>query len=976
MQKNSLTNKLTPCCVLPFKQMYFWLSNIKLNSESQREFIISRLSQSGELANDGWIVLMNSGELEDDATLTKEEMLAFVDCKKSPSCSELKIIIENYKLGSWLPDAEEKILYDNNFLTAKESEASDILMRIDYEEGFLYTLKEEDKWYDGSDLNDSLIDNEIYKKRLDKFYKKQISKNLLIKIDTIAELRQTNGYYEGQEIILLGYYESGDKDPVHYKFTVQHYSSAVDNGGLTIKTDRGVWIAQLNGKCDIKDFGAVKDTDCTVILNKALELVDEVVISDRYKVNPIGYVPSGALPFRLTGGVKPRSGNILRSVVDEAFYIDPNSETHYAIVNCERISNAKLIGLNIRGDVDTHTGTTGEHGYGISISGCTDVDIINCKPTHCWGDGVNLGTSKLGIGDAVVNTRVNIYNLEADYNRRNGLSIESNVGGKLYNISTRFNGTINGINPRYGFVVEPNNGGDDAIDVWVDKLYTEGNSEGGLEVVCAYMQDIRYTTPGLFKFKLTNWLSKDDAVSSEGRGTLRTVFAALGTNIVETKPINGFVDISNVTIENSGKGPVKFSRVPDNGMAISLTNTKIINPCVLVPEQQYEINNALSFLTDDNSTSYGKILVDGFHVQTNLTTNVTGIYFKPNNSEPFKNVTVRNFSYDGIWTNVNEVPTYGNVDSSVLLQFSSVPKITLSTSGVLRDYSVTDYMEVTMTAQGTVRALPDSTKVKRKRIKYIADIAADQICYLEGKNDTQPINISPRNSRRIALTGGSSVTVDLASDGTWDIIDFSGTIYNDGFPPKGTTAQRPTGLTSADAGFRYYDTTLGNYITWNGYAFIKAYKSDYRVISGTAYTLSVTNNIEVVEINTSGTGTFELTIGTSSNAVINSKIVLINNTNNEIVLKNVPGVSIMGVTTPYTNTIMLKSREVVTLYCNADNSWRFYNENRIANHVADVTLSDASATYGASEQALINELKSKINLILSTERTAGQRSNS
>ena len=112
MQKNSITNKITPCCGLPFSVVYWWVSNLTLNSESDRQFILSKISQNGTISIDGWKVLVNSGTLEADASLTKAEFLAWFDCKKQPKCEQLKLIIEGYKLGVWVGDLNE-IRFEN-----------------------------------------------------------------------------------------------------------------------------------------------------------------------------------------------------------------------------------------------------------------------------------------------------------------------------------------------------------------------------------------------------------------------------------------------------------------------------------------------------------------------------------------------------------------------------------------------------------------------------------------------------------------------------------------------------------------------------------------------------------------------------------------------------------------------------------------------------------------------------------------------
>ena len=107
MKKNIITNKITPCCGLPFSVIYWWVSNLTLNSEADRNFILSKIGQNGTIAIDGWKVLINSGTLEADASLTKADFLAWFDCGNQPTCEQLKLIIEGYKMGSWVGDLNE-----------------------------------------------------------------------------------------------------------------------------------------------------------------------------------------------------------------------------------------------------------------------------------------------------------------------------------------------------------------------------------------------------------------------------------------------------------------------------------------------------------------------------------------------------------------------------------------------------------------------------------------------------------------------------------------------------------------------------------------------------------------------------------------------------------------------------------------------------------------------------------------------------
>ena len=118
MQKNSITNKITPCCGLPFSVVYWWVSNLTLNSESDRQYLLTQISQNGVLSIDGWKVLINSGTLEADASLTKAEFLAWFNCGRQPTCEQLKLIIDGFKVGNWTPEIDSLL---ENYYTKNET---------------------------------------------------------------------------------------------------------------------------------------------------------------------------------------------------------------------------------------------------------------------------------------------------------------------------------------------------------------------------------------------------------------------------------------------------------------------------------------------------------------------------------------------------------------------------------------------------------------------------------------------------------------------------------------------------------------------------------------------------------------------------------------------------------------------------------------------------------------------------------------
>lgn len=163
------------------------------------------------------------------------------------------------------------------------STATDILQLIDTISGEVVTYRITNTWYDGTPLtvNDSRVDGVIYRKLGSVYYRKQIDDNTLVKINTINQLRNFNGYYVGQEISLLGYYASGDKPPIIYRFTTTNFDTLVDDGGTIIKTNKGIWIAEFeNDSVDVRHYGIIS-TDLNS-LDKWLKLNTYCVDNNKY----------------------------------------------------------------------------------------------------------------------------------------------------------------------------------------------------------------------------------------------------------------------------------------------------------------------------------------------------------------------------------------------------------------------------------------------------------------------------------------------------------------------------------------------------------------------------------------------------------------------------------------------------------------------------------------------------------------------
>ena len=292
---------------------------------------------------------------------------------------------------------------------------------------FDFHYLETEVWYDGfTQMNTSLVDGKVFIEKNGKFYQKKLPKDILLKIGTISELRQTNAYYEGQEILLLGYYESGDKSPVLYKFTVNNYNAVNDDGGLTIKTDRGVWIAQFNDKINALDFGIKPDynpttqtgTDNSQQIQRMFAVPSEIYEFPKGDIlmNSHLKVPNGVL-IKGKGVYKTRiyRGNSTGSSTGVLYQLSTS--------DAEIVQGSTWMDMAFYGQVTTTNHNQWTHL--LSIAGTKNAKIIRC---HFWGfrgDGILVSS-----GPGNTDRRRNINPLIRDcyfngqvLNNRNGISV-------------------------------------------------------------------------------------------------------------------------------------------------------------------------------------------------------------------------------------------------------------------------------------------------------------------------------------------------------------------------------------------------------------------------------------------------------------------------------------------------------------------------------------------------------------------------
>lgn len=325
---------------------------------------------------------------------------------------------------------------------AAETPALQIEKRIDFNDGYDVNYSIDATWYDGTPITDARVDDDIFVKIDGVFKRKLINKKSLLKINTIADLRLQNGYYEGQEITLLGYYSSGDKQPLNYKFTIENFSTNIDDGGSIIKSSKGTWIAQFNDAVDIRDFGAKSDgdelnytgTDNKDYINKSLKLASErklkLIINGKFKTTPI--------IFNLDN---------LDIVFKVGSYLIGGTDYIWS----DRLFN--ISGKNINIDAYgsfikmPNTFTTGEDRHCVNINAVENLTIKGLKTIGGGGDGFYIGN----IG--VPPKKVKLIDVEGYNPRRNGISLINGIDIEIIRPITEL---ANGTYPMSGIDIEPN----------------------------------------------------------------------------------------------------------------------------------------------------------------------------------------------------------------------------------------------------------------------------------------------------------------------------------------------------------------------------------------------------------------------------------------------------------------------------------------------------------------------------------------
>lgn len=292
-----------------------------------------------------------------------------------------------------------------------------------------------------------------------------VEKYAVKKVNTIADLRNTQGEYEGQIVELLGYYQPNDEAPsIKYKWSSD---IGTDDGGKYINTSNGTWEALFNNEINILNYGAKsedKNFDNSIILNKVLQENKHI------------YIPIGI--FYVNNSIRLNNHNYINGEGNKSV-LTSISNNSFNIIELINVSFCKIKHLSIEVNSKIQNGIISKcfecELDGIFTNNCNiaiELSGTNVILNKAWITNSNIGTNINDSGTGVHSTLISITNSNYQYNNlgvtniQNGQSISTRnvINFKLENVVFEKNTKPFNLIPfSYSF----NN-------VWI-----EGNSEKG-----------------------------------------------------------------------------------------------------------------------------------------------------------------------------------------------------------------------------------------------------------------------------------------------------------------------------------------------------------------------------------------------------------------------------------------------------------------------------------------------------------------
>ncbi len=460
--------------------------------------------------------------------------------------------------------------------------------------------------------------------------------------------------------------------------------------------------------------GGFAAIDVTAVIQAALNASKNIVIPPgKYLINP---VDPNYPTTKYGGGLKPQNGSTIVYDAGAQFVMAPTNRDEYVVWNLRGTTDVTIIRGDVVGDVGSHTGATGEWGFGYYVASAVNPRIIDCRASKFWGDGIifdrSIETSSAPVSGGV------LQNFWSDNNRRQGMSISSWVKGMVLGGEFNNTGQIATTQPSYGIDIEPNPDGVCQIDVMMIGVRTSGNKFGGIQFVPGFMSNNLFTRP-TYNVTVIGWESNADG----DNGPLRFAYPDLtnpGVNVANR--VYGQITVDRPRIINATKRAIDFARWVPTAPRVVINAPYIENPntsgSVATNEDQCGIVFFLDVANIANQTSTGTVDINNpVIVDTRAVPKLlVPIWGQTGAGQSIDNVTIRNPSGSGWTSSANGFTRFTNASGTGnAVLYDNPPKIDRAGTETLVNGAFEGY-SYAVTADSVTTLESAATCVGRERI--------------------------------------------------------------------------------------------------------------------------------------------------------------------------------------------------------------------------------------------------------------------
>lgn len=634
------------------------------------------------------------------------------------------------------------------------------------------------------------------------------TKNMIL---SQSDFNQANAIYE----IRYDFDLNGSTINIPENCELKFVGGSLKNGTINFN-NTSVLSSKIAFKKDVHFLGTIKsqviksswfefdETDCIDTLKELIEISKDCTIhieNGTYNIST-KYVEDIDYPTGQENSVLIAQSNS-RIILDGTIKLITNSLNHYVILSIRNKENIIVEGNgSIIGDAETHTGTTGEWGHGISISSSRHITVKDISISKCWGDGITVAS----YSEDNLSKDITINNIVSTYNRRLGISLISGDSIKFINSTTEGNGTINGTAPKMGLDIEPNPN-ETLNHVLVDNCLIKDKGTCYIPST-ASVKDIDY------KIMIQNC-------------NIPSQFNISGPCTFKGNRVR-FAYISNVRYAEIQDNHIYESLIFAGNNSTPITNTKVVGNNI-TPLNNAAHNAAIVF--DGSAVTLDKVIFTNNIIDLTKKSNIALQKGSPVNGRlNIENCVIlgNKAEQQVYWTAGNIINSLIDSDCINIFNANSVEGSEVNFIGntiiyyrenpfVIRDNITVNY-NINIINNNIIPIGYTATDL----INYVSHTFAGTIKSLGNNFLGKDPSTVGTYANRPTLTGSQIGRIYYMTDNSIPAF-WNGEAWRDanGYPAlkkKGTTAERPAIPSGNYSGYTYYDTTLNKYVLWNGTA--------------------------------------------------------------------------------------------------------------------------------------------------------------